>query len=67
MEDNKKFNTVEDYFNVQPEKVKNALILIKQFILTVVPEAKELSNYNIPAYALIEGGKREQQLLLLIS
>jgi uncharacterized protein YdhG (YjbR/CyaY superfamily) len=64
MEDKKKFNSVEDYFNAQPEKVKNALILIKQFILTVVPEAKELFNYNIPAYALIEGGKREQQIMI---
>lgn len=59
-----KINSVEEYFNSQPEKVKNALLSIKQCILTVVPEAKELFNYNIPAYALIEGGKREQQIMI---
>jgi uncharacterized protein YdhG (YjbR/CyaY superfamily) len=64
MEDKNKINSVEDYFNAQPEKVKNALLLVRQCILTVVPEAKELLNYNIPAYALIEGGKREQQIMI---
>jgi uncharacterized protein YdhG (YjbR/CyaY superfamily) len=64
MEDNKKFNSVEEYFNAQSEKVKDALLLIKQCILTVVPEANELLNYNIPAYALIKGGKREEQIMI---
>jgi uncharacterized protein YdhG (YjbR/CyaY superfamily) len=64
MEDKRKINSVEEYFSSQPEKVRNALLSIRQCILTVVPEAKELLNYNIPAYALIEGGKREQQIMI---
>jgi len=64
MEDKKVINSVEDYFNAQPEKVKNALLLMRQCILKVVPEAKERFNYSIPAYALIEGGKREQQIMI---
>jgi uncharacterized protein YdhG (YjbR/CyaY superfamily) len=64
MEDKMKINSIEDYFNSQPEKAKNALLLIRQCILTVATKAKELINYNIPAYALIEGGKREQQIMI---
>jgi uncharacterized protein YdhG (YjbR/CyaY superfamily) len=59
-----KITTVEEYFNSQPENVKNALLSIRQCILKVVPEAKELFNYNIPAYALIEGGKRNEQIMI---
>jgi uncharacterized protein YdhG (YjbR/CyaY superfamily) len=64
MKDNDKYDSVEDYFNAQPEKVKNALYLIKQCILEVAPEAKELLNYKIPAYALVNGGKRDQQIMI---
>ena len=64
MDENVKLNSVEDYFNAQPENVKNALLRIKRCILKVVPEAKELLNYNIPAFALIEDGKREQQIMI---
>lgn len=64
MEDKKKINSVEDYFSTQPEKAKESLLAIRQCILKVVPEAKELFNYKIPAYALIEGGKREQQIMI---
>lgn len=64
MTDKTKLNSVEDYFNSQPEKVKDALVLIRQCILKVVPEARELFNYNIPAYVLVEGGIREQQIMI---
>ena len=29
-----------------------------------VPEVRELINYGIPAFALVEGGKREQQVMI---
>jgi uncharacterized protein YdhG (YjbR/CyaY superfamily) len=64
MDDKNKPNPTEEYFNAQPEKVKNALLILRQCILEVVPQAKELFNYNIPAYALIEGGKRDQQIMI---
>jgi uncharacterized protein YdhG (YjbR/CyaY superfamily) len=64
MNDKQEIHSVEDYFNAQPEKGKEALLLIRQCILAVVPEAEERVNYNIPAYALIEGGKREQQIMI---
>ena len=64
MEDKKKFETVDDYFNSQPEKVKNALLELKDCILKVAPNAQEILNYNIPAYCLVKNGKREQQIMI---
>ena len=64
MDNNKQFSIVDEYFNAQPENVKKALLEIKECILEVVPLAKELINYNIPAYALVEGGKRKQQIMI---
>ena len=29
-----------------------------------MPNAEELFNYNIPVYALIDGGKRETQIMI---
>ncbi len=56
--------SVEEYFNSQPEKTKSTLLELKNCILKVVPNATELFNYNIPAYALIKDGKREQQIMI---
>ncbi len=57
-------NTISDYFNAQPEKVKNALLELREYILEAAPDAEELLNYNIPAYTLVKGGKREQQIMI---
>jgi len=64
MSGNKEFISVDEYFEAQPEKTKNALLELKEFILKAKPNATELLNYNIPAYALTEGGKREQQIMI---
>ncbi len=58
------YKSVEDYFNAQPEPTKETLLELKKCILKVEPNATELLNYNIPAYALIENGKREQQIMI---
>ena len=64
MSETNNFKSVEAYFNAQPEKTKKALIELKECILKVVPNATELFNYNIPGYALVEDGKREQQIMI---
>lgn len=64
MNDKIVFMTVEDYFEAQPEKTRQALLELKKCILKVVPDAVELVNYNIPSYALIKGGKRDQQIMI---
>lgn len=64
MSETNKFNSIEDYFNAQTKDAKKALIELKECILKIVPNATELFNYNIPAYSLIKGGKREQQIMI---
>ena len=64
MSETNKFKSAEAYFDAQPEKTKEVLLELKECILKAVPNATELLNYNIPAYALIEGGKREQQIMI---
>lgn len=58
------FQSVDAYFDAQPEKTKQALLELKKCILNAAPNATELINYNIPAYALTEGGKRDQQIMI---
>lgn len=58
------FNSVEEYFSSHPEKTRRTLIELKDCILKVAPDASEILNYNIPAYTLIEGGKREHQIMI---
>ena len=60
----KLFKSVEDYFNSYPINTKKALLEMKECILKMVPNAVELFNYNIPSYTLIEGGKREEQIMI---
>jgi uncharacterized protein YdhG (YjbR/CyaY superfamily) len=64
MSDKKSFQSVVEYVNQQSESTKIALQDIRSFILEAVPDAIELFNYDIPAYALIKGGKREQQIMI---
>ncbi|GEM_PF-326891 len=64
MSDKKEFKSVKEYLDSQPEKTRKALLELKESILKVVPNATELLNYNIPAYALTAGGKREQQIMI---
>mgnify|MGYP002379275402 CR=1 FL=1 len=58
------FTTVDEYFESQPEKVRKALLELRECILNAEPNATELLNYNIPAYALVENGRREQQIMI---
>jgi len=58
------YASAEAYFKDQPERTREALLAMRRCILEVVPDAVEMMNYNIPAYALIEGGKREQQIMI---
>lgn len=59
-----KFTTVQEYIGMQPEKTKTKLFELKQCILKAAPDAGELINYNILAYSLTPGGKRDQQVMI---
>lgn len=64
MSDTIQFKSVEEYIDAQPESTKKALLELQSIILEVAPDATALLNYNIPAFALIENGKREQQIMI---
>ena len=51
MDDNKiKFQTVEEYFSIFPDDIKQKLEKIRQTIKKAVPEANEIISYNMPAF-----------------
>ena len=60
----KTLKTIDNYINSQPERTKKTLQELKECILKEVPNAIELFNYNIPAFALVKGDKREQQIMM---
>jgi uncharacterized protein YdhG (YjbR/CyaY superfamily) len=64
MSETTQYNSVVEYINTQPEQTKKALLALKECIIKVAPNATELLNYNIPAYALVKDGKREQQIMI---
>ena len=64
MGERKIFNTVDDYIQDQPEAVQTALYELRECILEAAPNAIETINYKIPAFTLIEGGKRDQQIMM---
>lgn len=59
-----KYDSVNAYIDDFPDEVRSKLYELKECILEVVPDAKELFNYGIPAFALVEGGKREEQIMI---
>lgn len=64
MKKENQYDTFEEYIENQTDEVKTVLLELAECILEVVPNAVKLINYNIPAIALIEGGKREQQIMI---
>jgi len=59
-----KFTSVREYIDSHSRETKQALLELRECILEAAPEAAEMINYNIPAYALVEGGKRDQQIMM---
>jgi len=60
----RKFKTVEEYIESQPEDTKKTLLALRTIIMKTVHDATELFNYDIPAYALVKGGKRDKQIMI---
>lgn len=59
-----KYNSVDEYLESQPAETRRALLELRAIILKTVPEAIELINYDILAYALVKGGKRDKQIMI---
>jgi uncharacterized protein YdhG (YjbR/CyaY superfamily) len=60
----KKFKTVAEYIEDQPKNTRETLRALRAIIKKAVPDAMELINYDIPAYALVKGGKRDKQIMI---
>ncbi|MEM9896789.1 MAG: DUF1801 domain-containing protein [Bacteroidota bacterium] len=58
------YQTVTEYINSFDGKIHEYLLEMRTLIFRAVPIAEELINYNIASYALIEGGKREEQIMV---
>ena len=58
------FSTIDSYINSFEGKTKERLIEFRELIVETVPEVEELINYNIAAFNLVKGGKRDQQLMI---
>lgn len=58
------FKTVKEYFDHQPEDTKQTLLKLKEIIQNTVPQTEELINYEMPAYTMAKGGKRDKQIMI---
>ena len=64
MDGAKKHQSVDEYIAEQPTAVRAALETVRGYILEAVPDAEQMFNYDIPAFTLVKGGKREQQIMI---
>ena len=55
---------VDAYISSQPPETQRALENLRSCIWTAAPGVAELMNYNIPAFALVLGGKRDEQIMI---
>jgi uncharacterized protein YdhG (YjbR/CyaY superfamily) len=59
-----KSEEVDAYLAAQSPETRRALEELRSSIRKAAPGVSELMNYNIPAFALVEGGRRDQQIMI---
>lgn len=59
-----KFTSVDEYFENQLTYTKKNLQALRVIIMKAAPDAEELINYDMPAFALAKGGKRDKQVMI---
>ena len=59
-----KYNTIDEYINAQSHPQAELLQDLREAILEAVPDAKETINYGVPAFSLVQNGKRDQQIMI---
>lgn len=55
---------IDLYISGQPSEVQVKLSELRALIKKAAPNAEEVINYNIPAFSLVPGGKRDQQVMM---
>lgn len=58
------YSSFEQYLDFQTEKAKQYILEIRDLVLEIVPDAETIINYNIPAFTLLPGGKRDAQIMV---
>jgi len=59
-----KSKEVDAYIATRPPDTQRALEELRSYIWKAAPGVSELMNYNIPAFALVVGGKRDKQIMI---
>jgi len=59
-----KSKDIDDYISNFPPETQRALEELRLCIWHAAPNVSELMNYKIPAFALVKGGKRDQQIMI---
>jgi uncharacterized protein YdhG (YjbR/CyaY superfamily) len=60
----KKYDSVEEYLESLTSQTKSSILELKGYILEAVPKAKEIFKGHHILYSLIEGTKRDQQIMV---
>lgn len=60
----KEYYSVDEYIQDQPKATRVKLQELRECILSAVDIKDEKINYSIPAFCLIEKGKRDQQIMI---
>ncbi|MBI3561570.1 MAG: DUF1801 domain-containing protein [Gammaproteobacteria bacterium] len=63
-EQGNKSKEVDDYISNFPPETQQALEELRLCIWHAAPNVSELMNYKMPAFSLVEGGKRDQQIMI---
>lgn len=58
------FETIDDYIANQPKEAQQVLQELRSIIKEAAPDAVEVLNYKIPSFTLVQGGKRDQQIMM---
>ncbi len=58
------FETIDDYIGSQPVEVQAILQELRSIIREAAPGTTEILNYKVPSFTLVDGGKRDQQIMM---
>ena len=64
MTESNQYVEFEEYVDDQPEACRPALHELRRIIHDTISDTEELFNYNIPAFTVVPGGQREQQVMI---
>ncbi|MBN2715233.1 MAG: DUF1801 domain-containing protein [Deltaproteobacteria bacterium] len=59
-----KYKTIDEYIDAQSHLQSERLQELKKAIFEAVPDAIETFNYGVPAFSLVQNGKRDQQIMI---